>query len=53
MAGIDVTPESMKNYYYHKEIISFEYERRNIEIGKWKKKFDAKILYDLIKQKIS
>ncbi|HBG71697.1 MAG TPA: hypothetical protein DDX57_13020 [Bacteroidales bacterium] len=48
--GIDVTPESMKNHYYHKEIISFDYEGRSIEIGKWKKKFDGKILYNMIKQ---
>ena len=49
--GIDATPESWKEYYYHNEIISFNYDGKKIEIGKWKKEFEAKQLYNLIRQK--
>jgi len=47
--GMDLTPESWKKYYYHKEIISFTYEGRFVEFGKWKQSFDGKNLYDLLK----
>lgn len=51
--GMDVTPESMMDYYYHKEVLSFYYEGKKIEIGKWKKAFDGKKLADVIKNKMS
>lgn len=47
--GIDTTPESWKKYYYHKEILSFNYDNIYIEIGKWKKAFGAKNLVTQIK----
>lgn len=49
--GMDLTPESMKKYYYHKEIISFMYEGRSIELGKWKKAYDGQQLYSLLNKK--
>jgi hypothetical protein len=49
--GVDVTPESLKEYYYHKEIVSFSYEGKEIEIGKWKKEFGGKKLVEIIKDK--
>jgi len=51
--GMDVTPDSMNKYYYHNEIISFIYENKFIEFGKWKEGFDGKILYEILKEKIS
>lgn len=50
--GVDVTPESMKEYYYHHEILQFDYEGRKIELGKWKKSFDGDQLFQLILQEI-
>ena len=49
--GVDATPESWKEYYYHKEIVSFNYEGKEIEIGKWKKEFEGKRLVEIIKEK--
>lgn len=46
--GIDVTPESEKNYYHHKELITFFYEGRKVEIGKWKKQFGAQTIVEMI-----
>jgi hypothetical protein len=48
VGGIDLTPESMKEYYYHNEILSFEYEGEKVEIGMWKKEFDGKNLVRII-----
>lgn len=49
--GVDVTPESMKKYYYHPEIIEFKYEGKKITIGKFKKKFNARLLVEKINTK--
>ncbi len=48
--GIDVTAESSKNYYYHNEVISFKYKNKVVEIGKWKKRFNGKKLYQALKK---
>lgn len=49
--GLDVTPESMKKYYYHPEIIEFNYEGKKITIGRFKKEFNAKLLIGKINMK--
>ncbi len=49
--GLNVTPESMKRYYYHPEIIEFIYEGKKITIGRFKKKFNAKLLVGMINMK--
>jgi hypothetical protein len=50
--GTDVIPENWKKYYYHKEIISFNYNGIKVEIGKWKREFNGERLYKIIKNKI-
>lgn len=49
--GVDATPESLKKYYYHKEIVSFEFQGRTVELGKWKKGFEGKKLFLLLNEK--
>lgn len=49
--GMDVTPESMKTYYHHPEVITFTYRNERFEIGKWKKAFGGEELYRLLKAK--
>lgn len=51
--GMDMTPENMKKYYYHPEIVSFKYENKRIQIGKWKKPFEGKKLFSLLKERIN
>lgn len=48
--GVDVTPDSMRRYYYHKEILSFDFDGKRIHIGKWKKDFNGEKLYKIIKE---
>ncbi|MFC4740343.1 hypothetical protein ACFO3U_10095 [Flavobacterium ponti] len=43
-------PESSKKYYYHKNILSFHYNNEVIEIGKWKKNFDANLVLNTINE---
>ena len=50
--GMVVTPENGKEYYYHKEILSFIYEGKRIKIGKWKKEFNGKALVNIIKERM-
>ena len=51
--GFDTTPESWKEYYYHKEVISFNYQGKKIEIGKWKKPFNGEQLVNQLNNKIN
>ena len=46
--GKDVTPEEWKTYYYHKEILQFDYKNEDIKIGEYAERFDALIFYELI-----
>jgi hypothetical protein len=46
--GMDATPESWKEYYYHPEILSFHHQNRRYVFGKWKKAFNGKQLYRII-----
>jgi hypothetical protein len=46
--GQDLTPEEWKTYYYHKEILQFDYKDKYINIGKYSERFDGKIFYELI-----
>lgn len=48
--GIDATPESWKEYYYHKELICFEHLGKQVDIGKWKKPYGGEELVQKIKE---
>ncbi len=50
--GLNVTPESMKTYYYHNEIISFKFKNKLVELGKWKKEFGGEKLFKILSEKI-
>ncbi len=51
--GMDATPESWKNYYYHNEIVAIYVEGKKYEIEKWKKRFEGKKLANIISSKIN
>lgn len=48
--GIDVSPGSLKEYYYHKELICFEYMGKKVDIGKWKKPYGGSDMVQKIKE---
>jgi hypothetical protein len=48
--GIDKTPESWKTYYYHKELLQFEYKNKYITIGEYAERFDAPVFFELISE---
>lgn len=48
--GFEYTPESSKKYYYHKNILSFYHNGKVIEIGKWKKPFNANLILSTINE---
>ena len=48
--GIDKTPESWKTYYYHKEVLQFEYEKDYYYFGKYCKPFEAETFFNLISE---
>lgn len=39
LGGMLFTPDALKKSYFHKEIVSFYYNGKLVEIGKWRKKF--------------
>lgn len=51
--GMNATPESWKDYYYHTEIVSFDYEGKKITIGKYKRKFNGERLYRILKHEMN
>lgn len=39
-----------KEYYFHKEVLSFQYEGKTVEIGKWKSTWGGAELFDMLKK---
>ena len=48
-----VGDQPLESFYYHPEIINFNYKNSHYRIGKWRKKFNGNDLYKLINNKIT